>query len=146
MFRLRSWNQNIRRDFEIQSPKLLFAGEMLRRFACGAPLKERGQLILLIGADFVFRMRVEPGSVTSGDVQQEKFGRERVRRNVGITQSRNRSFECSLSVHAKSLLIPWLVFVGRGFDRDISKCREGLQPRSVCYYAADNSCCNRSDS
>jgi len=55
-------NQDIGRDSKLESPEFLFAGEMLSRFASGAAGNQREIAICFRGADFFFRVGVNPGA------------------------------------------------------------------------------------
>jgi hypothetical protein len=70
----RARNQHIGRDFEIQPPEFLMAGEVLRRDAARA-LGDQGKISLARRfVDFVFRMRVNPRAVAPERVHQQQFG------------------------------------------------------------------------
>jgi len=40
--------------------------------------------LFLLGANEIFRMRVEPRSIAPRNVQQQQFGSEREGRNIGV--------------------------------------------------------------
>jgi hypothetical protein len=56
----------------------------LCRFACGSSRNEREESLFLLGANEIFRMRVEPRSIAPRNVQQQQFGSEREGRNIGV--------------------------------------------------------------
>ena len=77
MLGFRPRNQNVGRDFEIQAPEFLMAGEVLRRDAARAPGDQRKILLARGGVEFMFRMRVDPGAVAPERVHQQQFRGQR---------------------------------------------------------------------
>ncbi len=79
-------NQDVGRDFKLEAPEFLFAGEMLRWFARGAPSDKLKIFFCVRRGDFLFRMRVEPGAVAAEDVEEQKLCGKRERRDVRFAQ------------------------------------------------------------
>ena len=70
-------NQHVGRDFEIQAPEFLMAGEVLRRDAARALRDQRKILLARRRIEFVFRMRVNPCAVAPERVHQQQFRGQR---------------------------------------------------------------------
>jgi len=76
-------DQDVGIHFEFEAPKFLFAGEVLRGFAERATAQEREIFFGAFGGENFFGVGIEPGTVVSGDMEQEKFGGESERGNGG---------------------------------------------------------------
>jgi hypothetical protein len=70
-------DQDVGRDFEVQTPEFLMAGEVLRRDAARAPCDQGEISLARCCIEFLFRMRVEPGAVALERVHQEQFSGQR---------------------------------------------------------------------
>src|SRR5208283_4132878 len=70
MFGFGAWNQNVRRNFEFEAPELLLTGEVLRGLTVRAALNEREKTAGGFGGENFFRMRIEPGAITGGDIKE----------------------------------------------------------------------------
>jgi len=75
-------NQDVGRNFKLEAPEFLFASEMLRWFACGAPSDKLKIFFCVRRGDFLFRMSVKPRAVASKDVEEQKLCGKRERRDV----------------------------------------------------------------
>ena len=95
MLGFRPWNQDVGRDFEIQTPEFLMAGEVLRRDSARAPGDQRKILLARCGVEFLFRMRVEPCSVSPERVHQQQFRGQRGGRHVLAFELRDAVAECN---------------------------------------------------
>src|SRR5882762_4908089 len=80
--------------FEFEAPEFLFAGEVLRRLANLAAGDQCEIAICVRGADFFFRMGVNPGAVAAEDMEQQKFCGERVGRNMRFAQLGEPLLQC----------------------------------------------------
>ena len=76
MFGFRPRNQNVRFNFEIQTPEFLMSGEVLRRDAKCSVRDQREISLAHLRIKFLFRMRIEPRAVASKRMHQEQFGDE----------------------------------------------------------------------
>ena len=70
-------NENVGSDFEFETPKFLFACEMLRRLAIGAAADERRIIFSFVRRQEIFRMRIDPGAVATRGVEKQKLRRQR---------------------------------------------------------------------
>src|SRR5208283_893015 len=73
MLGFRARDQHVGRHFEFETPKLLFAGEVLRGLAVGAALNQSEILSRGISGENFFRMRIEPDAITGDDIEEEKL-------------------------------------------------------------------------
>ena len=90
MLRFRARNQDILRDFKFESPKFLFAGEVLRRLACSAPADKREVTLGIESRKFFFGMRIDPRAIAAENMEKQQFRGERVRRDACSPQLRER--------------------------------------------------------
>ena len=91
MFGLGPRYQDIRRNFEIQPPKFLVAGEVLRGNSTRAPGNERKIPFVLRITEFLFWMRVEPRAVAPELVHQQQLRGQRRRRHTLAFEMRDRA-------------------------------------------------------
>jgi len=86
-------DEDVGGDFEFEAPEFLLAGEVLRGFACGAAA-EQGEIGFEdLGIEEFFGVGVEPGAVTVGYVEEQKFGGESVGRDAGFAQEMDALFQ-----------------------------------------------------
>src|SRR5258708_12774778 len=85
-------NEHVGRDFELEAPEFLLAGEMLCWGACGAPFDQR-KIILRFGfSELIFGVRVERCACATGGVEAQKFSGQRMRSNISAPASRQPLF------------------------------------------------------
>ena len=77
MLGFRARNQYVGRDFEIQAPEFLMAGEVLRWDSARSTSDQRKMLLARCCIELVFRMRVNPSPVSPERVHQQQFRRQR---------------------------------------------------------------------
>ena len=97
MLGFRPRNQHVGRDFEIQAPEFLMAGEVLRRDSARAPRDQRKILLARCCVEFVFRMRVNPRAVAPERVHQQQFRGQRGGRHVLALELRDAIAESGAS-------------------------------------------------
>ena len=95
----RAGNQHRGSDFEFEAPEFLFAGEILRRLACGAPRDRERKISRRGWIERFFGMAVEPSAIAAERVHQQQFGGERVRRNLRRAQLRHAFFQSGANIH-----------------------------------------------
>jgi len=101
VLRLRARDEHIGRDFELESPKFLFAGEVLNGFAGCAPLDEMQEAMGLAFEERLLGVGVKPGAVTLEDVKEEQLGSQRIRGNLGGAEASDTLLERGADVHEK---------------------------------------------
>ena len=98
--------KHVGRDFELEAPEFLMAGEVLRWDAAGALCDQR-EISLAHGCiEFLFRMRVEPGAVATERVHQQQFGGEGGGRRVFAFELRDGVAEHGAAIRG------WLALSG----------------------------------
>ncbi len=75
MFGLGAGNQDVGRDFKFEAPKVLFAGEVLGRFAIRATGDQGEKALGVSGRDLLFGMGVEPGAIAAQHMKKQQLGR-----------------------------------------------------------------------
>src|SRR6266404_6013710 len=87
-------DQHVGSDFKLKAPEFLSANEVLRRFASYAAGDECQIAICVRGADFFFRMGVNPGAVATEDVEEQQLRGKCVGRNVRLAQMGEPLLQC----------------------------------------------------
>ena len=91
-------DEDVGGDFEFEAPEFLLAGEVLRGFACGAAA-EQGEIGFEdLGIEEFFRVGVEPGAVAAGHMEEQEFGGESIRSDVGFAEEMDALFQSGADV------------------------------------------------
>src|SRR5947209_6833949 len=99
MLGLRTWNEHVRRDYEIQPVELLMSGDVLQRFTGSTSRDSSEKLFSLFGAQLTFRVRMNERAVASEHVHEQCFsGHTRGADRLGLKLLHTR-LQCSADVH-----------------------------------------------
>ena len=101
VFGLGAGNQDVGSNFERKAPEFLFAGEMLHGNARDAPVEKILIRERFFGREFGFGMGVNVGTFALSGVEEEQFGGERVRRDVGGAKLGDAVFEGGAKKNAR---------------------------------------------
>jgi len=99
MLGFRTRDQDVRSDFEGETPEFLFAGEMLDGDAGDAAVEKSLIGICLVGGEFGFGMRIEKGAFALRGVKEKQFGGERIGRDARGAKLGDAVFESGAKVH-----------------------------------------------